>query len=78
MNIVDASTGEFLTAQVLVAVMGASYYTYAEATNSQKLEDWVMSHARFFEFFGGVQELIIPDNLKCTVTKPCRYEPDLN
>jgi transposase len=78
MNIVDASTGECRTAQVFVAVMGASNYTYAEATYSQKLEDWVMSHARCFTFLGGVPELVIPDNLKSAVTKPCRYEPDLN
>ncbi len=71
MNIVDASTGEFRTAQVFVAVMGASNYTYAEANYSQKLEDWVRSHARCFEFLGGVPELVIPDNLKSAVTKPC-------
>jgi len=78
MNIVDPTTGECRTAQVFVAVMGASNYTFAEATFSQKLEDWVMSHSRCFEFLGGVPELIIPDNLKSAVTKPCRYEPDLN
>lgn len=78
MNIVDPTTGECRTAQVFVAVMGASNYTFAEATFSQKLEDWVMSHARCFEFLGGVPELIIPDNLKSGVTKACRYEPDLN
>ena len=66
------------TAQVFVAVMGASNYTYAEATLSQGLEDWIMSHVRCFEFLGGVPELIIPDNLKSGVTKACRYEPDLN
>lgn len=77
-NIVDASTGECRTAQVFVAVMGASNYTYAEATYSQKLEDWVMSHARCFTFLGGVPELVIPDNLKSAVTNACRYEPDLN
>ena len=78
MNIVDSTTGECRTAQVFVAVMGASNYTFAEATFSQKLEDWVMSHARCFEFLGGVPELVIPDNLKSAVTKACRYEPDLN
>ena len=78
MNIVTPNTGECRTAQVFVAVMGASNYTYAEATWSQKLEDWVMSHARCFEFLGGVPELVIPDNLKSGVTKACRYEPDLN
>ncbi len=78
MNIVDPTTGECRTAQVFVAVMGASNYTYAEATWSQKLEDWVMSHARCFEFLGGVPELLIPDNLRSAVSKSCRYEPDLN
>jgi transposase len=78
MNIVDPNSGECHTAQIFVAVMGASNYTYAEATWSQKLENWVMSHARCFEFMGGVPELIIPDNLKSGVTKACRYEPDLN
>jgi hypothetical protein len=66
--IVDSTTGECRTAQVFVAVMGASNYTFAEATFSQKLEDWVMSHARCFEFLGGVPELVIPDNLKSAVT----------
>jgi len=78
MNIVDPTTGECRTAQVFVAVMGASNYTYSEATYSQGLENWVMSHARCFEFLGGVPELIIPDNLKSGVTRACRYEPDLN
>lgn len=78
MTIVEPSTGECRTAQIFVGVMGASNYTYAEATWSQKLEDWVMSHARCFEFMGGVPELLIPDNLKSGVTKACRYEPDLN
>ena len=76
--IVNPRTGESRTAQVFVAVMGASNYTYAEATLSQGLEDWIMSHVRCFEFLGGVPELIIPDNLKSGVTKACRYEPDLN
>jgi transposase len=76
--IVDPNTGECRKAQVFVAVMGASNYTYAEATLSQGLEDWVMSHARCFEFLGGVPELVIPDNLKSGVSKACRYEPDLN
>lgn len=78
MDIVNPRTGEIRTAQVFVAVMGASNYTYAEATWSQGLEDWIMSHVRCFEFLGGVPELVIPDNLKSGVTKACRYEPDLN
>jgi transposase len=78
MNIIDPTTGEYRTAQVFVAVMGASNYSYAEATWSQGLENWVMSHARCFDFLGGVPELVIPDNLKSGVTKACRYEPDFN
>lgn len=78
MNIVDPDTGEIKTAEIFVAVMGASNYTYAEATWSQELENWVMSHARCFEYLGGVPEMIIPDNLRSGVSRACRYEPDLN
>ena len=63
--IVDPDTGETHKAQIFVAVMGASNYTFAEATWSQKMEDWCMSHKRAFEFMGGVPELVIPDNLLC-------------
>ncbi len=76
--VVDPSSGEECQVQIFVAVLGASNYTYAEATWSQQLPDWIGSHVRAFEFFGGVPELLIPDNLKSGVTKPCRYEPDLN
>ncbi len=76
--VTDPSTGESYPAQIFVAVLGASNYTYAEATRSQQLPDWIGSHQRTFEFFGGVTELVIPDNLKSGVKKPCRYEPDLN
>lgn len=76
--IVDAATGEIRPAQIFVAVLGASNYTYAEATLSQSLPDWLHSHVRAFEFFGGVPELLVPDNLKSGVSRACRYEPDLN
>jgi transposase len=78
LEIIDALTGEYRTAQIFVAVLGASNYTFAEATFSQKLEDWIPSHIRAFEFFGGVPEMVVPDNLKSGVTKACRYEPLLN
>lgn len=78
MSIVDPDTGEIRTAEIFVAVMGASNYTYAEATWSQELENWLMSHARCFEFLGGVPEMVIPDNLRSGVSRACRYEPDLN
>jgi transposase len=76
--IVNPSTGEIIEAQIFVAVLGASSYTFAEATLSQSLPDWLGSHRRAFEFIGGVPELVIPDNLKSGVSKPCRYEPDIN
>ena len=76
--IVDAATGEVRQAQVFVAVLGASSYTYAEATMTQGLPDWIGSHVRAFEFFGGVPEIVVPDNLKSGVVTPCRYDPDIN
>ena len=77
-GIVDPDTGEIRSTQILVAVLGASGYTFAEATFSQKLPDWIGSHVRAFEFFACVPEIVVPDNLKSAVTKPCRYEPELN
>lgn len=77
MPVTDPSTGEVRQAQIFVAVLGASNYTYAEATWSQDVADWVGAHVRALEFFGGSTAQIIPDNLKSGVTRPCRYEPDL-
>ena len=65
-------------ASIFVAVLGASNYTYAEATASQELEHWIGSHIRTFEFLGGCPKLVIPDNTKTGVNRACRYEPDLN
>ena len=76
--IVDAKTGESSPAQIFVAVLGASNYTYAEATKSQGLKDWIGSHVRTFEALGGVPRHVIPDNLKSGVTKANWYEPDVN
>ena len=76
--IINASTGEIRGAQVFVGVLGASNYTFAEATHTQSLPDWLGSHVRMFEFFGGCSELVIPDNLRSGVSKACRYDPDLN
>ena len=77
-GVIDRVTGEVHSAQIFVAVLGASNYTYAEATSSQQIEDWVGSHVRAFSFFGGTTKAIVPDNLKSGVSKACRYEPDLN
>lgn len=74
----DPGTGELRQAAVLVAVLGASNYTFAEATWTQGLADWIGSHLRAFEFLGGLPEIVVPDNLKSGVTRACRYEPDLN
>ena len=76
--IVNGQTGEIKSAQIFVAVLGASNYTFAEATWSQGLKDWLCSHSRAFHFFGGVPEMVIPDNLKSGVSQACRYEPELN
>lgn len=77
-DVVDGSTGEVRPASIFVAVLGASSYTYAEATPGQELADWIGAHVRAFEFFGGVSELIIPDNPRTGVQRACWYEPDLN
>jgi transposase len=76
--IIDRATGEIREVQIFVAVLGASNYTYAEATWSQSLPDWIGSHVRAFRFLGGVPELVVPDNLRSGVSKAHRYEPDTN
>ena len=76
--IVDRNTGELREAQIFVAVLGASNYTFAEATWTQSLVDWCGSHVRALRFLGGVPELVVPDNLRSAVTKAHRYEPDNN
>jgi transposase len=76
--IVDPGTGEVGEAQIFIGVLGASNYTYAEAHESQELFNWITAHVRMFSFFGGVPEIVVPDNLKAGVKHPCRYEPDLN
>ena len=77
-EVVDRSTGEVCDAMVFVGVLGASNYTFLDVTWSRALPDWVMSHVLPFEFWGGVPELVIPDNEKAGVRKASRYEPDLN
>jgi transposase len=74
----DPPTGQTREAYLFVATLGASNYTFAEATLSQDLRSWIQSHVHAFEFFAGVPEILIPDNLKSAVTHPCRYEPDIN
>lgn len=77
-EVVDRHTGEVRTAQIFVAVLGHSSYTYAEATWTQSAADWIESHVRTLDFLGGAPAVIVPDNLKSGVIKAHRYEPDLN
>lgn len=76
--VVNKHTGEAKQAQIFVAVLGASNYTYAEATWTQTLPDWIGAHSRTFAALGGVPELVVPDNLRTGIHKAHRYEPELN
>ena len=76
-RIIDPTTGEVNEVELFVAALGASSYTYAEATQTQQVPDWIASHTRTFAFFGGVTAAIVCDQLKSGVVVPCRYEPGL-
>ena len=75
--IINPDTGECRSAQIFVATLGATNYTYVEACESQKQESWLMAHANAFEFFGGVPKLLVPDNLKAAVTRADKHLPVL-
>lgn len=75
-QIVDPKTGEVKEVELFVAVLGASSYTYAEATATQQIADWTASHVRAFNYFGGVSSALVSDQLKSGVVKACRYEPE--
>ena len=76
-TLVDPRTGARTAVELFVGVLGASNYTYAEATATQQLPDWLASHSRMFAYFGGVTTALGCDQLKSGVTLPCRYEPGL-
>ena len=76
--VIDRLTGEMRKAQIFVAVLGASSFTYAQATWTQGLADWIDSHSRCFEAIGGAPHLIVPDNTKTAVIKACLYDPHIN
>jgi transposase len=77
--IISPDTGEIrYNAQIFVATLGATNYTYVEAGRSQKQEDWIMAHVRAFNYIGGVPRLLVPDNLKSAVIKAHPYSPTLN
>jgi transposase len=76
--IIDRLTGKIRPAQIFVAVMGASNFTYAEASWTQALGDWIGAHTRALAAIGGVPKLLVPDNTKVAVIKACLYEPQVN
>jgi len=76
--ITDPVTGEVRMAEIFVAVLGASSLTYAEATWTQTLPDWIGAHVRMFRFFGAAPRLLVPDNLKSAVHKASFYDPEVN
>jgi transposase len=76
--ITDSITGSARPAQIFVAALGASNYTYIEARWTQGLADWIGCHVNALTFFGGVTRQLVCDNLKAGVTAACRYEPGIN
>jgi len=71
LEVIDPATGEVRTTQLFVAALGASSLTYAEASWTQSLSDWIGSHTRAFAFIGGVPAMVVSDNLRSGITKAC-------
>ena len=78
LDIHDPVTGEVGKAYLFVAVLSCSCFTYAEACDDMKLENWISCHVHAYNYFGGVTRLLVPDNLKTGITKNTRYETVLN
>ena len=78
MEVIDPATGEMRRAEIFVGVLGASNYTFAEATWTQSLPDWIAAHGNMLTFFGGVPRQIVSDNLRAGITRACFYEPLVN
>jgi len=76
--VTHAKTGEKRLTQLFVGCLGASSYTFATATFTQELSSWLDSHTRMFEFFSGVPQITVPDNLRSGVTRADRYEAEIN
>jgi transposase len=76
--IYDRVTGVVWQASLFVAALGASSYTWAEATRDQQMESWLRAHMHAFDYWGGVPALAVPDNTKTGVSKAHRYDPDIN
>ncbi|MHB2148132.1 IS21 family transposase [Calditrichota bacterium LG25] len=77
-EITDRKSGQKRKVDIFVATLGASGYTYAEASEDQKLDSFIESHVKAFEFFEGVPDILVPDNLKSGVIKAHRYDPQIN
>jgi transposase len=76
--IVDRATGEHIAVELFVGVLGASSFTFAEATRTQQSVDFIQSHVRMLEHFGGAPALVVPDQLKSGVTTSSRYDPEIH
>lgn len=77
-SIIDGRTGEVIDVELFVMVLGASNYTFAEATRSQQIPDFIGSVVRGLDYFAGVPEVLVPDQLRSAVSGPDRYDPDIN
>lgn len=77
-SIYNNESGQAHQAVIFVGTLGASNFTYAEATMTRSLPDWIGSHVRMFEYFDGVSETLVPDNEKSAVNKACYYDPEVN
>ncbi len=78
MEVIDGATGEVRRAEIFVAVLGASSYTFAQAVWTQSLPDWIAAHVAMLAFIGGVPRQIVSDNLRAGITRACFYEPLVN
>jgi transposase len=76
--VIDPTTGEIQEAEIFVAVLGASNYTYVEAQWHQDVPNWTGGHVRAWSFMHGVTEIVVPDNLKAGVSHPSHYDPEIN
>ena len=76
--VINRLTGKIRMAQIFVAVLRASTFTFAKATWTQALPDWIAAHVRALEAIGGVPELVVPDNIRTAIVKACFYDPEVN
>jgi transposase len=77
-HLVDRKTGAHIDVELFVGVLGASSYTYAEATMTQQSEEFIAAHTRMLEYFGGASAVMVSDQLRSGVSRPCRYEPKVH